>query len=164
MMEWFTALQTRERYLIGVAGIVVLLTLLYTLVWDPVASGATKLEKSVSAQKNQLVWMNNARAEIRQLKGSGGNKNNSANRKVSLITAVETSAKRAGVRKTVTRMEPQGSLKITVELKNTDFGRLISWVEMLSQQYGAAVSQFSSSKTDTPGLVNARLIFSREKG
>lgn len=164
MMEWFTSLQTRERYLIAAAGVVVLLTLLYSLVWDPVASGAAKLEKSIATQKNQLLWMNNASAEIRALKGSGGNTNGAANQNVSLITAVETSAKRAGVRKSVTRMEPQGALKITVELKNADFGRLISWVEMLSKQYGAAVSQFSSSKTDVPGLVNARLIFSREKG
>ena len=161
MMEWFNTLQTRERYLLGAAAVVVALVLLYTLVWDPVVSSVSRLEKSVAASQRQLVWMQNASAEIRALQRSSGGSAR-VQRNVSLITAVESSAKRSGVRQQVTRMEPQGAKKISVELKKVNFDRLISWIEVVARQYGASVAQFSASKTDAPGLVDARLIFTRE--
>ncbi len=161
MMEWFNTLQARERYLLGAAGVVVALVLLYTLVWDPVASSVSRLEQSVSTERRQLLWMQNASQEILALRRSGGS-GATTQRNVSLITAVESSAKRGGVRQQVTRMEPQGAKKITVELKKVNFDRLVGWIESLSRQYGATVAQFSASKTDAPGLVDARVIFTRE--
>ncbi len=161
MMEWFNGLQSRERYLLIVAAVVVVMVLFYTAVWDPMVSSVSRLEKQVDSAQRQLVWMNNASGEILARRRSGGAVA-PAGLNVSLITAVETTAKASGVRKAMTRMEPQGSGKITVELKKVDFDQLIGWVEKLAREYGASVVQFSARRTDASGQVDARLIIVRQ--
>lgn len=159
MMDWFNTLQARERYLVVGAGVVMVLVLLYSFVWDPVFKKTAQLEKSVAAKQSQIQWMQNAGAEVQALKRSGGV---TVNTTTSLISAVESSARKSGMRDSVTRMEPQGTGKITVELKEADFDRLMVWIGMLDKQFAAAVSQFSASPADAAGRVNARLILTRE--
>ena len=162
-MEWFNSLQSRERYMLVAAAVVVALVLFYVAVWDPMVSSVARLEKSVDSAQRQLVWMNNASSEILAHRRSG-EQPAAARLNVSLITAVETTAKASGVRKAMTRMEPQGSSKITVELKKVDFDQLVGWIEKLGHEYGASVSQFSTRRTDGSGLVDARLIIVRQAG
>jgi len=160
MNAWFNGLQDRERYLVVGGSIALALLLIYMLLWEPAASGLGKLEKSVAAQRNQWVWMNDASVEVQQLQKNSAS-GATENLNMSLIRAVESSAGKTGLRSSVTRMEPQGAGKITVELKQASFDQLMAWIGLLQRDFGASVQQFSASKTDATGLVDARFILSR---
>ncbi|HHJ19366.1 MAG TPA: type II secretion system protein M [Gammaproteobacteria bacterium] len=160
MNAWFNGLQDRERYLVVGGAVTLLLLLVYLLLWEPAVSGREKLQKSVVAQRSQLLWMNNASAEVQALQ-KNSSAGHSSNLRMSLIRAVESSASRTGLRSSVTRMEPQGAKKITVELKQASFDRLVEWIGLLQRDYGASIQQFSASKTDAKGLVDARFILAR---
>lgn len=161
MKEWFNNLQTRERNLVLGAALILAVLLIYLLLWEPVTNKVAGLKSSVASQQAQLAWMQQANQEIKALQ-QGTRPRRAFNQGISLINAVENSAKKSGVRETITRTEPQGSDKITVELRGTEFDRLVDWIGVLTNQYSAQVTQFSASRTDIKGRVDARLILSRK--
>ncbi|RUM94919.1 MAG: hypothetical protein DSZ28_00700 [Thiothrix sp.] len=161
MKEWFNNLQTRERNLVLGLALILAVLLIYLLLWEPVTKKVAGLENSVNAQQAQLTWMQQASQEIMALQ-KGTRPQATSNQGTSLINAVESSAKNTGIRDTITRTEPQGSDKITVELHSTEFDRLVDWIGVLTNQYNAQITQFSASRTDAKGRVDARFILSRE--
>jgi general secretion pathway protein M len=161
MKEWFNNLQTRERNLVLGAALVLAALIVYLLIWEPVTKKVAHLDSSVKAQQAQLTWMQQASQEIKTLQ-RGSSTQPTSNQGASLINAVERSAKETGINDSVTRTEPQGSNKITVELHDTEFDRLIDWIGILTRRYNARITQFNANRTDIKGHVDARFILSRE--
>ena len=161
MKEWFNNLQTRERNLVLGAAFILAALVIYLLLWEPVTQKVVGLKNSVNTQQAQLAWMQQASREILALQKDSRHPP-ALNSGTSLINAVENSAKKSGIRDTITRTEPQGSDKIAVELRNTEFDRLVDWIGVLTNQYNARVTQFNASRTDVIGRVDARFILSRE--
>jgi len=161
MKEWFNNLQTRERNLVLGAALILAALIIYLLLWEPTAKKVAGLKNAVNTQQTQLAWMQQASQEIKALQ-QGPRPLSTSDQGISLINAVESSAKKTGLSETITRTEPQGSDKITVELRGTEFDRLVDWIGVLTNQYSAQVTQFNASRTDTKGRVDARFILSRE--
>jgi general secretion pathway protein M len=161
MKEWFNNLQARERNLVLGAALMLSALLLYLFLWEPVTNKVSRLQGSIKAQQTQLTWMQQASQEINSLQKNPVSPS-ASNQGVSLINAVETSAKASGLSSSVTRIEPQGSDKISVQLQAAEFDRLVAWIGVLTNQYGALMQQFSASRTDAKGRVDARFILSRE--
>ena len=161
MKEWFNSLQTRERNLVLGAALILAALIIYLLLWEPTAKKVAGLKNAVNTQQTQLAWMQQASQEVKALQ-KGPLPLSTSNQGLSLINAVENSAKKTGLSETITRTEPQGSDKITVELRGTEFDRLVNWIGVLTNQYSAQVTQFNASRTDAKGRVDARFILSRE--
>lgn len=159
MKAWYDALQPRERLIVTVAAIALALLLLYLLAWNPVASRLEAARQQVAADRDLLVWMQKTNAEISRLKGSTNR--STPNLNLSLINAVESSARQMGIRKAITNLEPRGNDSINVQLKGANFDQLVRWQGMLEKQYGAAATQMNIKPTDKPGLVDARIKFTR---
>lgn len=160
MKEWFNSLQARERYLLLGSTFILIVLMVYLWVLEPVSNQLKQLRTSVNSGESQIVWMQNASAEARSLKGNAGG-NQKVDTRTSLITAVERSANSHGIRTQLKRIEPQGSSKISTEFQAVGFDTLINWLGKLEKQYGAKVVQLNSSRSDAPGRVDARIILSR---
>ncbi len=158
--QWFTSLQTRERYLLGAGSITLILLALYLLLWEPLKTDIAKLRVQDNASGSALTWMHNAQTELQGLKHNQHQPN--IDLKTSLITAVEQSATSKGIRGQIKRIEPQGQQKISVELTLVGFDQLMTWVSFLESRYGTKVVQFHSTQTEKTGLVDARIILTRE--
>lgn len=159
MKTWFNALQPRERLIVTIAAIVLTLLLLYLLVWSPVSSRLQTARQDVAADRSLLLWMQKSNADIKKYKGSTNRK--TPNRNISLINAVESSARQAGIRKSITHLEPKGSTSISVQIKAANFDQLIHWQGTMEKQYAAQATQLNIKPTDKPGLVDARIKFTR---
>jgi len=162
MKAWYHALQPRERLIVLLAGGVLILLMLYLIIWSPVASRLETTRKTVDADKTLLVWLQKSSAEVRQLRGRGGNaRNQSSRRNISLINAVENSARQAGIRGAITHLEPKGETGISVQIKGANFDQLIRWQGTMQQQYATQVTQMTVKPTKQPGLVDANIRFSK---
>lgn len=158
--DWFEQLQPRERLLVLGASAVLSLLLVYLLLWEPVARQVNDLRQAVKAQRGQLQWMREASSEARALQaqphvnlpgGAGG----------SLIGSVESTLSRAGLRGNVRHIEPSGNDKISLDLRGVPFNALIGWLNEIQMASGAAVEDFTASRSDAEGLVDARLSLKR---
>ena len=79
MNQWWAGLNQRERRIVVLGSIAVLLTLLYLLVVEPVITHMRDLDASVREQTELLLWMQSSEQQIAKLRASSG----SANRSIS---------------------------------------------------------------------------------
>lgn len=160
MKDWWLSLQAREQLIISVSAVALLVALLYLLAWEPVANKRAQLRNSVAAQQETLTWMRQASTQIKQARTQGpGNRVSDRNR--SLISVVDSSTKRAKLRKPIQRMDPEGQDGVKLWVEDADFDALIRWLGDLQRQYGAIVSRATFSKQETGGRVNSRLSLQR---
>lgn len=60
MKRWWLGLESRERYMMTVAAIVVTAALLYAVVWKPLQMAIMRSSKQIVQMQSQLVWMRHA--------------------------------------------------------------------------------------------------------
>jgi general secretion pathway protein M len=159
MKAWWESLNTRERALL-VSGLAVTVALLfYMLVWEPVRASRHQLQQTVATQLADLAWMRQAAQDIKRLGNSAPGQAVSDER--SLLTLVDQTAKAADLGAAMKRVAPQGDDKLSAQLDGAEFEKLIPWLIGLEQQHHLVIVSLSVDRTDTPGLVNARVVLGR---
>ena len=161
LRNWFESLQPRERLMVVLTSIVVVITLFYVAVWEPLHKGLQQeLEKRDNLQAS-LAWMQGAAQEVRALRAAGvsGQRRND-NAPVSLT--IEKTAASSGIKSKLGKLESSGKNAARARLDNVDFNQMILWLNTVEQNYGIAASSVNIESTDKPGIVNARISFSRD--
>ncbi len=156
MKEYWANLQPRERQvlIIGLAVAVPLLFLI--LVWEPILERRASLQERVTEQRDQLAWMQQAAQQIATLQAQGGQKQASPGQ--SLLTLVDSSARRAGLGDAIKRIQPEGQGEVRVWLDAAPFDPLLGWLDGLSADHGVSVKGVVVERAEGAGLVNVRLV------
>ena len=161
MKDWWLSRQPRERLILMLGGALSVATLLYLLAWEPLAQESTNLANRVKAQSKTLVWMQQASQQIKQLRTQSPNLARRADQR-SLLSIVDSSAKRAKIRKPMQRIEPEGKSGVKLWIENVDFDALIRWLGGVERQSGLIVRRATISRNEaTPGKVDSRLSLER---
>ena len=160
IQQWYQGLQQRERYLVLSAAVVIIITLLYISIWEPIHKGVEEQTQRYQNQLKILSWMQNASAEARALRASGTpSKRLNSSQPVTLL--VERSAQSAGLRKYVSKLESTSDKGARVTIAAASFDQMLLWLNTLQSQYGITVSSASLDRENKPGTVNARLTLNR---
>jgi len=155
-MDAFSSLSLRERVLIGVAMLVGLLMLGYLYIWEPKYNQLQNLRDVKIPQSEQtLAW-------VKQALDDAKNRPATKTEKIiegPLLTVIEQTAEKAGVRPAIRRMQPNQAREVKIWMEEVAFDNWLKWVELLRLQNvsvdRASIAQFS------PGLVNIRLTLAR---
>ncbi len=160
LRNWYDSLQPRERVMVLVTTLVVVVTLFYVAVWEPLHKELQQeLEKRDNLQKS-LAWMQGAAQEVRALRAAGvSGQRRDANTPVSLT--IEKTAASAGIKSKLGKLESSGKNAARARLDNVDFNQMMLWLNTVEQTYGIAASSVNIESAGKPGLVNARISFSR---
>ncbi len=156
MKSWFLGLAPRERLLIGGAAAIVVLLLVYLLVIEPLQQRRAVLERGVVAQRELLSWMRDA---VVPLRGSSATPANS--RGQSLFAVVDRSARTTVLAGALQRVQPEGQGNVRVWFEDAPFDDLVRWTATLQREHGISVNTLSVERTDSAGLVNARVTLER---
>lgn len=154
MKAWWNSLGDRERVLISGGTVLILAVLGYLLVWEPFQSSHRRLQQSVAEQRADLAWMRQAAREIQRLSDASRPKSDGR----SLLTLVDQTARAAGLGAALKQMTPQGDDKLSARLDAVEFDRLLPWLGALEFEYPITLLNLSVDRTETAGLVNARVI------
>jgi general secretion pathway protein M len=151
--EWWNNLQSRERLYVAAGSIALIVMLLWSMVWDPLADGVENLQSNVAQQQDDLRWMQQAAAQIKQMQGSqpSGSDNQS------LLGLLEGRINALGLKPALQRMNPEGSNQVKFWLNHGSFDQLTTLFGELEQQHGVKVISLSVTTTEQPGLVDARV-------
>ncbi len=159
MIDYWTHLKPRERYLLASAGIVLVLLMLYLFLLEPFMLKAESLKQSVATHQKDMLWLKQAALEVEQLrKGNSGNAASGLQGR-SLLLVVDQSAKRYKLADSMKRVEPDGSTRVRVWLDSATFDEVTRWMSELESKYQLKVESAVIDKTDVAGRVNARLVF-----
>lgn len=160
--DWYGSLDARERMLVSITGIIVIATLFYLLLWEPIYKGLDEERLKRENQQSNLVWMQQAAAEARSLKASGARSTvRNSNSPVSL--SIEQSIGTAGLKNNLSKLESSGKDSARAVLDNVSFNQMVVWLNTLESVYGISANSATIDRTDKEGYVNARLNMKRRQ-
>jgi len=161
IQHWYQGLQQRERQLVLAASAVIIITLLYLNIWEPIHKGIEEQTQKYQSQIDILDWMQTAATEVRTLKASGATKRRTnSTQPVTLL--VEQSTTTAGLKPYLTKLESTSDKGARVTIDAASFDQILIWLNTLQTQYGITVSSANLDRDDKPGAVNARMTLSRD--
>ena len=157
MMRWWRALSLRERRILLLMAVVLLLFLSWLMAWRPLAQAhqatAVELDRIVA----DLAWMEAAAVELNRLQGAGRTKPQ-PRQGLSLLALAEQTARANGLSQAFRRGEPDGADRVRVWLEQAAFDQLIRWLELLEAGYGVGVADASVDKSENQGVVDVRIL------
>ena len=156
MKAWFLSLAPRERLIVAAGAGVLLVLVLWLGVWEPLAQRTQQLEQSVTVQEETLAWMQQAAAEIEQLRRSGGPAATGLQGR-SLLAVVDQATRAAGLSGGLKRIEPEGADRVRVQFERIAFDDFMRWLDGLQRQYGVFTQSITVEREEAPGRVNIRL-------
>lgn len=159
LLARYQELQARERLMVSVGIVVVLITLLYLVLWEPAAK----------ARLNQAAALSDARALAERLeviatavqKARASGVGAIQGREQSLLTLIDQQGKSAELGKPPTRLQPEGENEVKVWFEDVPFDALARWMATLESRYGVQIAGAELERRGGVGLVNARLTVTR---
>ncbi|HEX4896389.1 MAG TPA: type II secretion system protein M [Solimonas sp.] len=157
LQSWLAQLAPRERVLVLSGAGVVALTLLYLLIWEPLAKAHAQRAESLEAARALAGRIETAAALVQSQRGSGG----AVNRNLSLLAAVDQTSRSPVLGKPPTRVQPEGDREVRVWIDDVSFDNLLRWLQELETRYGIVARSAELERGQAPGTVNARLSLAR---
>jgi general secretion pathway protein M len=155
-MAAFSNLSLRERLLMGAATVGAILMIAYLYVWEPKMLQLQNLRDVKVPQSEQtLAW-------VRQALEDAKNRPASETETIiegPLLTVIEQTAEKAGVRSAIRRMQPNQSRAVKIWMEEVVFDNWLRWVELLRMQ-NVFVDRASIAKS-SPGMVTVRVTLAR---
>jgi len=153
MKQWFQSLSARERIYVIAAACLLLVYLFWQIVWQPLTSQNSSLQKSYSANQELVQWMQISSQKVKQLQGKNGRiKQPNA----SPIGIAEMLLKKYALNNNKPKMNPKGDKGIQMSLKNVMFDQFMRLLDDFEQEYGFICISSSITPTKVQGEVNAR--------
>lgn len=155
LRQRWDALAPRERRVLSLGAAVLTLIVGYLVLWEPLAQSRADWHARVVAAETDLAWMRAASPRVQAQRGTQALTPMADGR--SLLARADASARDAGLATALLRVEPVTASQVRVTFEQAGFDALMRWIETLSTQYGAQVSELSVQRADGVGLVDARL-------
>jgi len=161
MNQWWAGLNQRERRIVIVGSVAVMLTLIYLLVVEPLITHMQDLDSSVSKQTELLLWMQGSEQQVSNLRAHSGSANQSISSGGSLLALVDQTAKRSKLSSAIKRVEPEGNEGVRIWLEQAPFDNVLRWLVKIQKSDGVEVSRISIEQQDSTGIVNTRISLKR---
>lgn len=151
--QWFQQQSPRDqqrlRWLAGVLALV----LLWAGVGNPVLAFRDRAAGALAQAQQDLAWLNN---NYGALSAALAQRKQAAPEGDAALDAVAASAQAHGL--TLNRFSPEGGGRLALSLDRAAYPALIAWLLELAEERGLQVLNLSIDRTDTPGMVRARIV------
>jgi general secretion pathway protein M len=152
LLSYWQQRDPRERLLIGLAFVFLVITVFYQLYWRPINKSVDLLRLSVPRERAQLAQMRVQAKQVPRIQTSAPT--------ASLMPTLENTIDNHGLREKLHRMEPDGNKLAQVDFKQVGYANLLKWILHLQRQHGIVVKTARLTATATPGIVDANLTLS----
>ncbi|MES1196474.1 MAG: type II secretion system protein M [Steroidobacter sp.] len=153
----FMALQPRERMIVSISAVLLLLVTIYSLVLSPLYKSVNERSAHVVQKQQDLAWMQSMAPQLRAL----GISKPVSNPGESMVVVIASSAGRANIASSIAGQTPVGNNSVRVRLENVQFDSLVVWLGMLQSDFGINVDAADIAHGAQPGQVKAGLTLTR---
>ncbi|WP_296759644.1 type II secretion system protein M [Thioalkalivibrio sp.] len=154
-MTWWDGLATRERRIVMLAGLALLLVIAFLFVVEPALERRSALNSQLQTLVNEQAWMQAQVPAVRAQAGAAGAAP-AARTTGSPLGVVDVSARSAGLGSALRRVRPLESA-VEAELEGAPYAALVGWLATLESRHGLRVVNLSIDRGNEPGRVNAQL-------
>jgi general secretion pathway protein M len=154
MKQFIANLSRRDRLLLAAGAGGALLVLLFLIAWHPFGRHVDRLRDNAAAQRETRVWMQQAAAEVKQLRDAAPARRGTGQ---SLLAAADSTARQHGLAAAMKRVEPDGADKVRIRLEQAGFDDMTRWLELLVREHGVRIESITIDGRNQTGIVDARL-------
>jgi general secretion pathway protein M len=158
MKEKWQQLSLREKRLVILASVIVVITLVYFMIWQPLQDGIQTSRVRIKAQHDTLMQMREQAAEARQLLAAQRQAGASTRSSSSLLVIIERTAQQKNLKSQLQKMQPEGQDSVRVWVENASFDQLIDWLALLENRNTIYVSEIIIERQKEPGRINSRIL------
>lgn len=149
--EYFYGLEAREKNLVIITGLLLILVIPYQFFWKPFSESVENSAIRVQAQKSQFIKMQQQAKRIQQLRGVGVVASQPGRQ--FLNNAINTAARKNGLASAL-KMKSDSNNNLRVSMDNVPFDNVMNWLDQLISQNGVIVSKVNIDRQPTIGRVN----------
>jgi type II secretory pathway component PulM len=158
MTEWWAQLAPRERILVAVCGVFIVLALIWSLGIQPLYKGSAKLQEKVASKQSQLANLQELASQVSSTAGdsvSGASRTNE-----SIVVVIDKTTRNSSLANYLKRNQPEGTNGVRLRFEGAPFDGLVQWLGELNKTYG--MTMVSASFDDSgPGRVNCSIVLTR---
>jgi general secretion pathway protein M len=159
LQQRWQQLNSRERSLVSIAGVVLLICVIYFALWQPLQNGIEQRELQRSAQQDTLSWVRENTGRYLALSQQGQRPNSNkpttgAALELGDIPRIVTEQARAQSLE-LGRMSPEGEA-LVVSMNDVPFTQVLALLDALQLESGLAIQQLDITRGNKPGHVHVR--------
>lgn len=162
LKDWYFALKPRERLLVSIGAVLVVLVAVYSLALKPFYTAVGARAQRVAQKEGDLAWIRSVSGELMILNANAPAAGVSSGE--SLVVLIDHTARECGLSQALTGQTPNGETAIRVRLESADFDKLLVCLGSLQKVHSISVESATIDRTDKPGFVNASLVLNRPGG
>lgn len=157
LLTHYQRLAPREQRLLLVGGIVLLATLGYLLIWEPIHLGRDAAHRQLADARSVAQQLERAAAQF------AGSRSGpvAADRSRSLLAVVDQAARNGTLGKAPSRIQPDGDEVVRVWIEDVPAEALLRWMAELEGRHGLVIEAADIERRAT-GHANARLQLARQ--
>ncbi|SQD79150.1 type II secretion system protein GspM [Moritella yayanosii] len=149
MKAYWQQLEQKEKQLISILIVTLVLAAGYWLLWQPLQNDIINTQRKVNVQKQTLADVKTIGQKIIDLQGSQGKRVEAGD----LNQLVSRSAARNQI--VITRIQAKTDT-LQVWIDDVNFNQFTAWLEQLNKQYGIEIQNIDLSVSDAKGMVKVR--------
>jgi general secretion pathway protein M len=154
MKSYLNNLNDRERWMVIVTLVFMLLYAYYLFVYAPLSTNVKQRTAQLIEKKDTLTWM----TKVRNLNKQTSTKKNLDNNQ--LLTLFANQLKNNQDLKFPYHLQQTSSGDIQLTFDEVPFNLFIRWLTKINDDYIFSVKQFDANNTDSPGIVRLMIMIS----
>jgi len=165
MKTWWATRTSREQRFLMTGGIFLAALLIIYLIVLPIHHKINTLSEKLDQNKQMLAWMQSSLPSLKTLRAQNPSSQKKQNIPAgSLLSSIENSLKQSSLSKQLSTLEKEPSEtaeSVSLKFDHVNFDELIHWLIQFSNNYNMTIDQFSATKTQESGIVQANLVIVR---
>ncbi|HAU1190580.1 TPA: GspM family type II secretion system protein LspM [Legionella pneumophila] len=154
MKTYLNTLNDREKWMVIVAGISLLIYGYYLLLYAPLSNQVNQKSTQLIEKTETLEWMKQVRMQKRSAKRKESVDNSQ------LLTILASQLKNNKTLKFPYQLQQTGSGDIQLTFDAVPFQNFIQWLAKINELYSINIKQFDVERTSTPGVTRLMIILS----
>ena len=158
MFNFLAQYSLREKAIVGIALLVVLVLGVHAFVIEPYQLRVATLHQDIEQQNSDLVWMKSAVARLPAdgVTSPGGNPAITG----TLANFIDQVVRRQKLSDQLSQISPIGNDEIRMRYKAVDFNQLVSFIAQVNTS-GLEIKDIRILPADVPGIVDSHIILVR---
>ncbi|APF03493.1 TPA: GspM family type II secretion system protein LspM [Legionella pneumophila] len=154
MKTYLNTLNDREKWMVIVASISLLIYGYYLLLYAPLSNQVNQKSTQLIEKTETLEWMKQVRMQKRSAKRKESVDNSQ------LLTILASQLKNNKTLKFPYQLQQTGSGDIQLTFDAVPFQNFIQWLAKINELYSINIKQFDVERTSTPGVTRLMIILS----
>jgi general secretion pathway protein M len=163
LSTWFAQLAPRERIMVSVCAVIVVLALVWSGAIEPIYRGTASLEERVTQKQSQLASLQELASQVQSSRAASGGTSLGPASNDSIVVIIDRATRSRQLQEYLKRNQPDDSGGVRLRFEGAPFDTLVGLLGELQRSYGMTMVSGNFDEAGT-GRVNCSLVIARAGG